>query len=95
MTAITINLEPVTHLTHEQFYVLCMANQDVAMERSRTGELIVMSPIGGISGEREAEYIFELGLWNRQTGLGVVFSSSTVFSLPGGGDRSPDAAWVK
>lgn len=72
-----------------------MANQDVAMERSRTGELIVMSPIGGISGEREAEYIFELGLWNRQTGLGVVFSSSTVFSLPGGGDRSPDAAWVK
>lgn len=94
MTAITLNLDPLTHLTSEQFYALCMANRDVMMERSPNGELIIMSPIGGISGEREADYIFELVRWNRQTGLGVVFSSSTIFSLPGGGDRSPDAAWV-
>lgn len=26
--------------------------------------------------------------------LGVVFSSSTGFKLPKGGDRSPDAAWI-
>jgi Uma2 family endonuclease len=95
MTAITLNLEPITHLTHEQFYELCMANKDVAMERSATGELIIVSPLGGLSGQKEADYILELGLWNRQTGLGKVFSSSTIFSLPGGGDRSPDAAWVK
>ena len=37
----------------------------------------------------------ELYLWNRQMGLGQVFSSSTVFQLPGGGDRSPDAAWIE
>ena len=36
-----------------------------------------------------------MGIWNRQTGLGEVFSSSTVFKLPNGGDRSPDVAWVK
>ncbi len=95
MTAITLNLEPITHLTHEQFYELCMANKDVAMERSATGELIIVSPIGGLSGQKEADYITDLGLWNRQTGLGKVFSSSTIFSLPSGGDRSPDAAWVK
>ena len=95
MTAITLNLEPVINLTHEQFYSLCMANQDVAMERSAAGELIIMSPIGGLSGQKEADYIADLVQWNRQTKLGKVFSSSTVFSLPGGGDRSPDAAWVK
>ena len=95
MTAITLNLEPITNLTHEQFYSLCMANQDVAMERSAAGELIIMSPIGGLSGQKEADYIADLVHWNRQAGLGRVFSSSTVFSLPGGGDRSPDAAWVK
>jgi Uma2 family endonuclease len=95
MTAITLNLEPITHLTHEQFYELCMVNKDVAMERSATGELIIVSPIGGLSGQKEADYITDLVLWNRQTGLGKVFSSSTIFSLPGGGDRSPDAAWVK
>jgi Uma2 family endonuclease len=27
--------------------------------------------------------------------LGKVFSSSTIFKLPSGGDRSPDAAWVE
>ncbi len=94
MTAITLNLEPLIDLTHEQFYELCMANKDVAMERSPAGELIIMPPVGGGSGRKEADYIIDLGIWNRQTGLGVVFSSSTVFKLPRGGDRSPDAAWV-
>jgi len=95
MTAITLNLDPITRLTPEQFYELCMANRNVAMERSPTGELIIVPPIGGVSGEREADLITELVLWNRQTQAGVVFSSSTVFNLPNGGDRSPDAAWVR
>jgi Uma2 family endonuclease len=95
MTAITLNLEPIAQLTHEQFYELCMANKDVPMERSPSGELIIMTPLGGLSGKKEADYITDLNIWNRQTGLGEVFSSSTVFNLPGGGDRSPDAAWIK
>lgn len=95
MTAITLNLDPIVHLSHEQFYALCMANKDVPMERNPTGELIIMSPIDGLSGNKEADYITDLNIWNRQTGLGKVFSSSTVFSLPGGGDRSPDVAWIQ
>jgi Uma2 family endonuclease len=96
MTAIVLNLEPLTQkLTHEQFYELCMANQEIAMERSPEGALIIMPPIGGESGEREADLITDLNLWNRQNQRGKVFSSSTVFKLPGGGDRSPDAAWVR
>ncbi|MGB8698284.1 MAG: Uma2 family endonuclease [Thermosynechococcaceae cyanobacterium] len=95
MTAIVLNLEPLTQkLSHEQFYELSMANKDVAMERSPKGELIIVSPVGGESGSREARLIAKLFVWNEQTGLGLVFSSSTVFKLPGGGDRSPDAAWV-
>ncbi|MGB7413773.1 MAG: Uma2 family endonuclease [Thermosynechococcaceae cyanobacterium] len=94
MTAITLNFEPLIQLTHEQFYELCMANKDVPMERSPAGELIIMPPVGGESGEREADYITDLNNWNRQDRLGKVFSSSTVFKLPEGGDRSPDAAWV-
>jgi Uma2 family endonuclease len=95
MTAITLNLEPIIQLTHEQFYKLCMANKDVPMERSPTGELIIMPPLGGVSGNREADYITDLNIWNRNSGLGIVFSSSTMFSLPSGGDRSPDAAWIR
>lgn len=95
MTAISLNLEPLApELTHEQFYELCMANKEIALERSPTGELIIMPPVGGKSGEKEADFIIDLGIWNRQTKLGKVFSFSTVFKLPRGGDRSPDAAWI-
>jgi Uma2 family endonuclease len=82
-------------LTDEQFYQLCINNPELTIERSAQGALIVMAPIGGDSGNREANYIIDLGNWNRQTVLGKVFSSSTLFKLPGGGDRSPDAAWVE
>ncbi|AFY49827.1 hypothetical protein Nos7524_4055 [Nostoc sp. PCC 7524] len=83
------------HFTDEQFYQLCQNNQELKFERTSTGELIIMPPVGGESGNREADLIIDLGIWNRQTGLGYTFSSSTIFKLPNGGDRSPDVAWIK
>jgi Uma2 family endonuclease len=95
MTAFTLNLNPIIRLTDEQFYQLCQVNQDLSLERNPQGELIIVSPVGGVSGNREADLLLELGIWNRRTKLGKVFSSSTLFKLPGGGDRSPDAAWIR
>ncbi len=90
-----LNLNSLTTtLTREQFYLLCQNNPDLQLERNPQGELIIMSPVGGESGKKEANLIVDLSIWNRQTNLGVVFSSSTVFNLPGGGSRSPDVAWV-
>ncbi|MEO1211014.1 MAG: Uma2 family endonuclease [Cyanobacteria bacterium J06638_20] len=89
-----LNLDPIVRLTREQFYELCLANPDASLERSAVGELIVVTPVGGESGSQEAHLITKVGIWNEQTQLGVVFSSQTVFSLPQGGDRSPDVAWV-
>ena len=94
MDALTLNLDTV-NLTDDQFYELCRRNQNFRFERTQTGELIVMPPVGGESGRREADFILDLGIWNRQTGLGFVFSSSTVFKLPNGANRSPDAAWIQ
>ena len=54
-----------------------------------------MPPVGGDSGNYEMELGTDLAIWNRQTQLGKVFSSSTLFKLPNGGDRSPDAAWIE
>jgi len=82
-----LNLKPLTTtLTRSQFYQLCVANPDVPLERSPQGELIIMTPIGGEGGSQEANLIGDLIIWNRQTQLGVGFSSQTVFSLPGGGE---------
>lgn len=90
-----LNLEPISRLTREQFYQLCAVNPGLSLERSPQGELIIMSPVGGEGGCQEANLITQVGIWNAQARLGVVFSSQTVFSLPGGGDRSPDVAWVE
>ena len=95
MTALTLKLAPVIQLTDNAFYDLCRVNPEVKFERTAKGELIVMPPTGGEGGKREADLIIDLGVWNRQTGLGIVFSSSTGFKLPNGADRSPDTAWVK
>lgn len=83
------------HLTDEQFYQLCIHNPALKIERSSAGVLIVRSPVGGDSGKREMSLGGELYLWNKQANLGEVFSSSTLFELPNGGRRSPDAAWVE
>jgi Uma2 family endonuclease len=53
-----------------------------------------MPLVGAISGNRESEFNADVAIWNRQTKLGKVFSSSTIFTLPNGGKRSPDVAWV-
>ncbi|MFB8789590.1 MAG: Uma2 family endonuclease [Potamolinea sp.] len=94
MNTVVLNLENV-ELTDDQFYHLCQVNQDWQIERTAKGELVIMPPVGGLSGNREADLITEVNIWNRQTKLGKVFSSSTIFRLPNGGDRSPDVAWVK
>ena len=81
MDTITLKLDTV-NLTDEQFYRLCLANGDRPLERNAQGDLIVMPPVGGLSGNREANFIADLVFWNRRTGLGKVFSSSTIFVCP-------------
>lgn len=98
MTTLTLPLKvdlKHVHLTDEQFYQLYINNPELIFERDAQGALILMSPVGGDSGSRELMLGGELYLWNKQTRLGKVFSSSTLFKLPGGGDRSPDVAWVE
>jgi len=82
-------------LTDEQFYQLCIANPEQPLELTATGILIVISPVGGESGKRELNLGAQIFIWNQTTELGEVFSSSTIFKLPLGSQRSPDAAWVE
>jgi Uma2 family endonuclease len=91
---LTLSLDQVA-LSDEQFYHICQNNRELKFERTTQGDLIIMSPVGGESGNREADLLIDLGIWNRQTGLGFVFSSSTIFKLPNGADRSPDVAWIR
>jgi len=95
MNALTLQLSPVLKLTDEQFEQLATVNRDVRLELTASGELIIMPPTGGETGNRNFEIYIDLGIWNRQTCLGKAFDSSTGFRLPSGATRSPDASWVK
>ncbi|MDB9493796.1 Uma2 family endonuclease [Spirulina major CS-329] len=82
-------------ITPEQFTQIAIANRDLRLEQTVTGELIIMPPTGGNTGKRNSTLNARFVLWNEQTQLGEVFDSSTAFRLPNGAARSPDIAWVR
>jgi len=94
MNSITLEIPTYFIVSQEQFELLAIANRDLRLERSLTGELIIMPPTGGSTGRRNAKLVTYFVNWNDQTQLGEVFDSSTAFRLPNGSNKSPDVAWV-
>ncbi len=84
-------------VTPEQFDLLCIDNPDLRLELTPCGKLIVMSPTGGESGEKNFDLAIDVGIWNRQTNLGRAFDSSTGYDFTafGGGKPSPDLSWIE
>ncbi len=95
MNSVTLNLAHVVKLTDEKFAELAAANDNLRLELTAKGELIIMPPTGGETGNRNFEIYVDLGIWNRQTRLGKAFDSSTGFRLPNGATRSPDLSWIR
>ena len=95
MTAVTLQIPESLKFTDDKFVEMVAANKDLRLELSAQGELSIMSPTGGETGNRNFEMCLDLGYWNRQNGLGKAFDSSTGFKLPNGATRSPDVSWIK
>jgi Uma2 family endonuclease len=94
MNALTLDIKAAIDLTDEQFYQLCQSNRELRFERTAEGELIIMSPAGGETGNRNGRLTQQLFNWTDGDASGIAFDSSTGFKLPNGADRSPDAAWL-
>ena len=69
-------------VTHEEFEKLCQDNPERSFELTASGELIVMPPVGGESGNSELELGIDLGNWNRQTRLGKILALPPFLSYP-------------
>lgn len=82
-------------LSNEQFWQLCQDNPEWQFERTATTELMIISPTGGITSDRNAEIIYQLRAWSRQNNLGKTFDSNGGFLLPNGAIRAPDASWLE
>jgi Uma2 family endonuclease len=91
---LVVQLRPVLDLTEEQFFAFSQLNRDLRMERNARGDLTIMPPTGGETGDQNAEIGMQLRLWAKRDGTGTTFDSSSGFRLPNSAIRSPDAAWV-
>ncbi len=95
MNALTVHLNSIISLSDEQYFQLCQANRDLRFERTATGELIIMPPTGGETGNRNGRISQQLFNWADVDATGIAFDSSTGFRLPNSAFRSPDTAWIK
>jgi Uma2 family endonuclease len=89
-----LHLRPVIELTDDQLFELCQINQELWIERTAEGDLVIMPPEGWETGSRGITLGTLLTQWAWQDGTGVTSGSSAGFILPNGAMRAPDAAWV-
>lgn len=92
---LVLQIPPSMQMTDEQFFEFCQVNRDLRIERNQFGEISIMSPTGGTTGNRGGNIFGQLWVWSEQDGTGITFDSSTGFQLSTGANRSPDASWIK
>jgi Uma2 family endonuclease len=91
---VLLNFEKVG-LSDEQFVELCNDNRDFHLELTAQKELMIMTLPGGKTGRRNAIITSRLENWAEKDGTGITFSPMTLFALPDGARRAPDASWLK
>jgi Uma2 family endonuclease len=92
---LTVNFPAIVKMTQAQFHEFCQANQELRIERTAQGEVIIMPPAFSDTGNRNFNIAAQLWVWAEQNGMGIGFDSSAGFTLPNGATRSPDASWIK
>src|SRR5579864_6526271 len=76
------------------FLELCRLHPDLRLETDRDGTLVITSPSGWRSSNRNARTTGQLQAWADRDGTGQVSDSSGLFHVAGA-RRSPDAAWIR
>jgi Uma2 family endonuclease len=96
MDALTLIIPKEDSLTDDELFRICSANKELRIERDELGQLIIMSPAGSFSSNKNFILNSIFGAWvEAHSNLGVGFDSSGGFILPDRSMRSPDAAWIK
>jgi Uma2 family endonuclease len=92
--AAPVLIRPAVPLTDEELIHFSEVNKPYRFERNKYGEIVMMTPVGGIGGTHEGWVFSSLINWNETAQTGIAFGPNTGFNLPDGSCLSPDAAWV-
>jgi Uma2 family endonuclease len=96
MELVTINIPEEYPMTDDELFAFCAANKELRIERDEFGQLIIMSPSGGITGNLNFKLTSIFGQWvEMNPELGYGFDSATGFRLADKSMRSPDVSWVR
>jgi Uma2 family endonuclease len=94
-TAVWLTLDVSSiKLTDDQLIRLFRDNEEYQFELSAKGELIIMPPANNTTDFKNVTIITRLRNWAEHDGTGMSFGSNTLFTLPNGAKRGPDAAWI-
>ena len=91
---IVLRLDPIVELTDDVLLNLSSLNDTLRLEKNAKGELEILAPTFGRTGNKNFAISVDFGIWARSDGSGLGFDSSTGFKLPNGAVRSPDVSWV-
>src|SRR6266581_4078991 len=91
---LVLNLQEV-RLSDEQFVALCADNRELHLELTAQKELVIMTLPGGKTGRRNSIISARLENWAQKDGTGITFAPLTLFELPNGAKRAPDASWLR
>jgi len=82
-------------LSTEELLEFSEINDPLQIERECDGSLLIMSPTGLTTGDRNADLTMQLRLWAKRDGSGVAADSSVGYELPNRSLRGPDASWTR
>jgi Uma2 family endonuclease len=96
MDTITLQIPTDYPMTDDELFAFCVANKELRIECDEFGQLIIMSPAGGITGNLNFKLTTFFGQWaEKNQDLRYGFDSATGFRLPDKSMRSPDVSWVR
>ncbi len=96
MESLILKIPKEDSLTDDELFRICTANKELRIERGESGQLILMSPAGSFSSNRNFILNGLFSQWvESHLDLGYAFDSSGSFILPDNSMRSPDTAWIK
>lgn len=92
---LALRFPPRGRMTRDEFFEFCQVNDELQIERTAEGEILLMAPMGVEGSRNEIKVIAQLEAWANRDRRGLAFGPNAGFELPNGATRSPDAAWVR